>query len=66
MKGDSLIHTQEKTKVMIGIKDIMSKMGIGRDSAYMIIKRKEFHAIKIGRRYLVHEEVFDKWLREGK
>jgi cell division protein FtsW (lipid II flippase) len=20
----------------------------------------------IGRRYLVHEEVFDKWLREGK
>ncbi|ASA26328.1 hypothetical protein B9T62_14035 [Paenibacillus donghaensis] len=50
-------------KVMIGIKDIMKKMGIGRDNAYVIIKRKEFHAIKVGRRYLVHEEVFDKWLR---
>ncbi|WP_342422389.1 helix-turn-helix domain-containing protein [Paenibacillus sp. FSL E2-0178] len=62
----SIIKEKHSDKVMIGIKDIMSKMGIGRDSAYMIIKRKEFHAIKIGRRYLVHEEVFDRWLKEGK
>lgn len=50
-------------KVMIGVSEIMEKMGIGRDNAYEIIKSGEFPVKKIGRRYLVHEEVFDKWLR---
>ncbi|HJV45855.1 MAG TPA: helix-turn-helix domain-containing protein [Bacillota bacterium] len=53
----------EQKKVMIGVKDIMRKMGIGRDRAYEIIKRGEFHTIKVGRRYLTHEDVFDKWLK---
>lgn len=50
-------------KVMIGVKDIMNRMGIGRDRAYEIIKRGEFHVIKVGRRYLVHQEVFEEWLK---
>ncbi len=50
-------------RVMIGVKDIMQRMGIGRDRAYEIIKRNEFPTIKVGRRYLVHSDVFDKWLR---
>lgn len=51
------------SKVMLGVKDIMSKMGIGRDRAYEIIKSGEFRSIKVGRRYLVHEEVFENWLK---
>lgn len=50
-------------KVMLGITDVMARMGIGRDRAYEIIKRDEFHSIRVGRRYLVHEAVFDKWLQ---
>jgi excisionase family DNA binding protein len=50
-------------KVMLGVKDIMKRMGVGRDRAYELIKRGEFHSIKVGRRYLVHENVFEKWLK---
>lgn len=53
-------------KVMIGVKDIMTKMGVGRDKAYEIIRKGEFHSIRVGRRFLVHEEVFDKWLKGEK
>jgi excisionase family DNA binding protein len=50
-------------KVMLGVPDIMKKMGIGRDNAYSIIRSNQFPTIKIGRRYLVHEDIFDKWLK---
>lgn len=50
-------------KVMLGVKDIMKRMGIGRDRAYEVIKKGEFHYLKLGRRYYVHEEVFEQWLK---
>jgi excisionase family DNA binding protein len=53
----------DNEKVMIGVKDIMKRMGIGRDRAYEIIKKGEFHVIKVGRRYLTHEDVFEDWLK---
>lgn len=56
-------QTEENKRVMIGVKEIMKKMGIGRDKAYEIIAREEFHTIKVGRRILVHEDVFDNWLK---
>jgi excisionase family DNA binding protein len=48
---------------MLGVTDIMKKMGVGRDRAYEIIKRGEFPSIKVGRRFLVHEQVFESWLK---
>lgn len=53
----------ENGRVMIGVPDIMKKMGIGRDRALEILKSGEFPIKKLGRRYVVHEDVFDKWLR---
>lgn len=50
-------------KVMIGVKEIMSIMGIGRDRAYEVIKKGGFPVKKIGRRYKVHRETFDNWLK---
>lgn len=54
---------QTTARVMIGVNEIMQKMGIGRDNAYQLIKEDKFPVKKIGRRYLVHEDVFDQWLR---
>lgn len=34
---------------MIGVNEIMKKMGIGRDHAYEIIKSNQFHTKKVGR-----------------
>lgn len=53
----------ENEKVMLGVPEIMKKMGIGRDRAYEIVKSGEFKCHKVGRRYLVHEQVFDRWLK---
>ncbi|MDD9265982.1 helix-turn-helix domain-containing protein [Paenibacillus sp. GCM10023248] len=53
-------------KVMIGVSDVMKKMGIGRDRAYEIMKSGEFKTHKVGRRYLVHYQVFENWLIGGK
>ncbi len=53
----------QEERVMIGVTEIMQMMGIGRNRAYEIIKQKEFPSIKVGRRYLVHKEVFEKWLK---
>ncbi|MFC5647646.1 helix-turn-helix domain-containing protein [Paenibacillus solisilvae] len=53
----------QNQRVMIGVNEIMMKMGIGRDRAYEIIKKGEFKTIKVGRRYLVHEQTFEKWLK---
>lgn len=50
-------------KVMIGVDEIMQKMGIGRNRAYDIIRKKELPTIRVGRRYLIHNDVFDSWLR---
>jgi excisionase family DNA binding protein len=50
-------------RVMLSVTDIMKIMGVGRDRAYEIIKRGEFPSIKVGRRFLVHEQVFESWLK---
>ncbi|APB73433.1 DNA-binding protein [Paenibacillus polymyxa] len=58
-----MAKTMESGRVMIGVTDIMRKMGIGRDKAYDLIKSKQFYTIKLGTRYLVHEEVFEDWMK---
>lgn len=50
-------------RVMLGVNEIMQKMGIGRDKAYELIRQEKFPVIRVGRRFLVHEDVFDQWLR---
>jgi len=55
--------TEEHERVMIGVNEIMQMMGIGRNRAYEIIKSNEFPSKKLGRRYLVHKDVFEKWLK---
>lgn len=51
---------------MLGVPEIMKRMGIGRDNAYQIMRSGDFHTKKVGRRYLVHEEVFENWLKGAK
>jgi predicted DNA-binding transcriptional regulator AlpA len=50
-------------KVMLGVKDVMKLMGIGRDRAYELMNSKQFHVIKVGRRLIVHKDVFTNWLK---
>lgn len=47
---------------ILEVKDIMEKLHIGRNSAYALMKTKNFPSIKIGRRYIVFANDFEKYL----
>lgn len=46
-------------------KDIHERLGIGINQARMLIKRKDFPSIKIGKRYIVPEEEFEEWIHKN-
>jgi excisionase family DNA binding protein len=57
------MEIKSKRAVMLTVTDIMKRMGVGRSRADEIMKSGQFHSVKIGRRYLVHEQVFEQWLK---
>lgn len=50
-------------RVLLGVTEVAGMMGIGRDAAYTIMHSSELPVIKVGRRLLVHKEIFERWLR---
>lgn len=53
-------------RVMLDVKDVMKLTGIGRDNAYELMKSGEFAVKTIGKKYLVHKETFESWLKGEK
>ena len=53
-------------KVMLDVKNVMEMMGICKPKAYEIFNSGQFHVVKVGRKYMVHEEVFQDWLKGKK
>ncbi|MBT2736186.1 helix-turn-helix domain-containing protein [Bacillus sp. ISL-7] len=50
-------------KVILDVKGVMELIGIGRNGAYELMKSGEFHVVMVGKKYMVHEEVFHNWLK---
>lgn len=50
--------------IMMTVKDVQNFLGIGRNRAYDIFKRKDFPAILIGKKYVVEQNAFYSWLKE--
>lgn len=48
---------------ILDVKDIMKKLHICRNSAYALMKTKNFPSIKVGRKYIVFANDFEKYLR---
>ncbi|EGL20069.1 MULTISPECIES: hypothetical protein [Paenibacillus] len=57
-----MIRKNEK-KVILGIKDIMERLQIGRNMAARILASDELHVFRINEKRFVHEDVFEKWLK---
>jgi hypothetical protein len=53
-------------KVMLDVNDVMDLMGICKPKAYEIFKSGEFHVVRAGRKYMVHKDIFDIWLKGEK
>lgn len=47
------------------ISDIQTILNISRNTAYALLKQKEFRWIRVGRSYRISKESFDEWLRNG-
>ncbi|AND39584.1 helix-turn-helix domain-containing protein [Cytobacillus oceanisediminis] len=54
---------EDNEKVMLDAKDIMRLTGVGRDKAYGLLHSKQFPVKMIGRRRMVHKDVFNDWLK---
>ena len=50
---------------ILGIKDLMDCMKIGRDKAYSLMKSKSFPSMKIGKTYIVTSANLNRWLDEN-
>lgn len=54
---------ENSEKVMLGVKDIMAMTGVGRDKAYGLLCSKQFPVKMIGKRRMVHKDIFNDWLK---
>lgn len=57
--------TQE-TKMTYTVMEIAKMLGIGRTSAYNLVKENHFKVVKIGAAIRVSKKSFDDWLNELK
>ena len=42
--------------------DLIPLLGIGRSTAYELVNRRDFPAIRVGRKLLIPRDAFDRWL----
>ena len=55
----------EMERIVYNVKDLQKILGIGRDTAYALMRNGSFPAIKIGHRYIVETKAFEQWLRRN-
>lgn len=48
--------------VMLTVAQLQQKLNIGKDTAYSLVKRKDFPSIKLGREYRIFEDKLTEWL----
>jgi predicted DNA-binding transcriptional regulator AlpA len=58
-------YTKQEYKIVLGVPDVMKLLGIGRSTAEKIMWGNHFPTIQIGRRKLVHQDVFEQWIKKG-
>lgn len=47
------------------VDEIQDILGIGRTTAYDLVKRNLFHSVKIGQKILIPCKNFDEWLEKA-
>lgn len=49
-------------KRILTVKDVKNILGCGMNRAYEIVNQRDFPKIKIGKRFYIPEDEFEKWL----
>ena len=58
------INTQYNTPPMISVTELQKILDIGRDTAYNLVRRKDFPSVKIGREYRVLVNELSSWIHK--
>ena len=53
---------KRNTPPMITVPELQKLLDIGRDTAYNLVRRKDFPSVKIGREYRVLVENLSEWI----
>ena len=61
MKNTRLTPIQDEYSVL-SARELATRLHIGRDKAYALIKSKSFPSIKLGGRYIVTSKALNEWL----
>ena len=57
------MDNKEDDVIIYTIKDIQRILGIGKNNAYKLLQLPSFPFIKIGKRYLIPKDDFEKWIK---
>lgn len=52
-------------KATLTVRELSEMLGIGLTTTYELVRKKEFHTIKVGRRILIPKITVKKWLEGG-
>ncbi len=54
--------------LVLDVKGLQSALGIGRETAYSLMRSQAFPSVRLGRRYIVEKAALQRWLKkyEGK
>lgn len=58
----SLAILDDKKKRTYSIEEIQQILDISRSTAYLLIKRKLFKSVKVGKQIRISKKSFDEWL----
>ena len=52
-------------KDLLTVDDLCKELGVGKNTAYNLIKSKSIKASKCGHRYLVHKKELGRYIKEN-
>ena len=59
---NTMINQVQDEYTVLSARELASRLHIGRDKAYALIKSKSFPSIKLGGRYIVTAKALNEWL----
>ena len=52
-------------KDLLTIEDVCQELGIGKNTAYSLVKDKEIKSAKVGKRHLVHRSELQRYIESA-
>lgn len=52
--------------IMLNVNDLTKILGIGRDTAYALMRNKTFPSMRIGARYMVDRKALNEWVEKNR